>query len=298
MFESQFGGVCGRVESLAMMVADGLAGCPLKGACVAVAAALALLLPAPVLAGTPQDRLERERLQLEVEQRQRDVSWQADVQRWLPAASALVAFAVALYGVFRYFDERRQAREIRTEEGVAHNLERLIDRPTDGTSPNARAIAALRNLDGLARTGSGTATGHRLRVTDAVTALVRDDLTVLQTPDDARLPVICVDHWADFENQLARDPDLCRVVVERYLAAMERLATESPPYVRSARRENGRYVAPEGRLSPQDALLFATLVRGFKRYVDLLPDGEVREESIGTFSRMAETLGAQMFPSR
>jgi hypothetical protein len=264
--------------------------------CVAVAT-LALLLVAPASVATTSDRLEQHRLELEIERLQRDLSWQADLQRWLPAASALVAFAVAVYGVWRYFDERKQSRTERTEQAVGHNLERLIDRPADGTSPNARAIAALRNLDGLARIGSKADHEYRLRVTNAVTALVRDDLTVVDTADEARLPIICVDNWPDFERRCKQEPELARIVLERYLGAIGELARKSRPYVESARTENGRYIAINGKLSPEDALLFATVVNGFLRYVDLLPSGRARENSIEKFSMMAKTLGDQLFPA-
>jgi hypothetical protein len=202
-----------------------------------------------------------------------------------------------VYGVWRYFDERKQSRTERTEQAVGHNLERLIDRPADGTSPNARAIAALRNLDGLARIGSKADHEYRLRVTNAVTALVRDDLTVVDTADEARLPIICVDNWPDFERRCKQEPELARIVLERYLGAIGELARKSRPYVESARTENGRYIAINGKLSPEDALLFATVVNGFLRYVDLLPSGRARENSIEKFSMMAKTLGDQLFPA-
>jgi hypothetical protein len=251
-----------------------------------------LLVVAVDPAQAQDSKLEHHRLELDIQRLQREASWQASAQRWLPAASIFVAAIVAAYGVWRYFDERSRAQAVRTEEAVAHNLERLIDRPSEGAS--ARSIAALRNLDGLAAVESGSkADGHRSRVTDTVTVIVRDDLTALATPDDARLPFICLSNWAEFERRVRDDEELCRTVLTRYLEALEEIGRRSPQYVAAVRRENGRYLSERGSLSKDDALLFPAIVAGFESYVSVL-SGDTHLEMINEFSRVAQALGQQL----
>jgi hypothetical protein len=264
----------------------------------ALVAAAVLLMCAPGPTATAQDPLERERLRLEVERLRRETGPQSDAQRWLPAGSVLVALAVAAWGVVRYRDERRREQAARTEEAVAHNVERLIDRPAEGTIRNARAVAALFNLEQLARSAApDRAEAYRVHVTDAAMAMVVHDLTAFHTHDDARLPVVCADRWDDFERRLRGDPEACRIVLERYLEAIAALERTSPPYLRTVRSEarTGRYEAKEGRLSAEDALFLATLLDGFERYVDLLPGGEARDALIERFRELAPALGEQRF---
>jgi hypothetical protein len=266
--------------------------------CVALAATLALLVAASSGGQSPDQRLERQRLRLDIERLQRESGWQADVQRWLPAASVLVALAVAGYGVWRYFDERRRERTIRTDEGVSHNLERLADRPPGGTNLNARAIVALRNLNALAPVASDARVGqHRVEVTEAVTALVRDDLKAFDTTDDARFPVICIDHWAELKKLTEEDPEFCFLMLERYLAALKSVAGRAPAYVRNVKREGGRYTREAALVSLDDSQFFAAIVAGFERLILVAPRGDRREEAIRDFSATAKALGPQLFPS-
>lgn len=315
--------------------------------CIALAAAaLALLVAASSSAQSPDQGLERQRLRLEIERLQRESGWQADVQRWLPAASVLVAVVVAGYGVWRYFDERRRERSVRTEEGVSNNLDRLVDRPPGATNLNARAIVALRNLNALAPAASqrpvgeqgaqaaprggrrdGRAAGppgrrgrrelrwrdrlrrrrnhraevaareHRAQVTEAVTALVRDDLKAFHTTDDARFPIICVEDWEELKRLIETDSEFSFLMLERYLGALNQVAKDAPAYVRNVKREDARYNGGTAVVSPDDLQFFAAIVAGFERFVLVAPQGDRRDKAIRDFSDTAPKLGPQLFPS-
>jgi hypothetical protein len=270
---------------------------PRRRRVVATLAAVSLAM-IPLAAGANGETLEQQHLRLDTQRLEREVGWQANVQRWLPAASVLVALAVALYGVARYLDERKRELGVRAEEGVAHNLERFLDRDAGDAGSSARTIAALRNLDGLAPTNAGgRAPAHRVRVTDAVTAMVRDDLEAFETPSDARLPVICLDNWIEFSDRANTDAELCRTVLERYLTGVRAIAARASVYVAEVERVNGRYRHAVHGPAAGDAGLFPPLVAGFERYVNTTGDTELQATAIREFKDTAPKLGAQLFPS-
>jgi hypothetical protein len=263
-------------------------------AAAAVLAAAALLAGTPLASAQQNPELERKRLELDVERLEREAGPAAQVQRWLPALSLIVAAVAAGYGVWRYFDERRRAEEGRIEDSITHNLERFTDRPSDANL-SARAITALRALDALTPvTGGGKAAKRRSDVTQAVTAILRDDIMTFETRHDARLPVICLDHWPDFQGVAADDRQLCREVLGRYVEALEAMTVRAPVFVPRVKRQNDGYTAA-GPLSPLDALLFPVLVTGFERYLELVPVAEDREEAVERFTNSAEALGRQLF---
>lgn len=258
----------------------------------AIAVAALSACPAPPAAAA--DALERQRTQLEIDRLKRDAGWQAAVQRWLPAVSVLIAATVGGYGVWRYFDERTRSREIRIAEGVAYNRERLVDRPADGMGSSARLIAALQSIDAFAPRGAGgAAERHRRTVTEVVTALVRDDVVSFARVDDARVPIICLDHWAELQDVLRRDPEMCRTVLGRYVGAVRDIASRAPAYVKEARQCGTRYLA-DPEVAPADELRFAVVATGFRRYVEVVADEEVRQEAVIGLSEVAPALGEQV----
>jgi hypothetical protein len=123
---------------------------------------------------------------------------------------------------------------------------------------------------------------------------VHDHVTVFETRHEARLPVICLDHWPDFQTAAAENRQLCRDVLNRYTQALDAMKGRAPVYVPRVERQDGGYTAA-GPLSPQDELLFPALVTGFERYIAVLPDGEHREEAVQRFSNPAAKLGQQLF---
>ena len=271
--------------------------CSRASAAAAVLAAAALLAGAPLAQAQSDPELERERLELDIDRLERDAGASAQLQRWLPVLSLLVAAGVAGYGVWRYFDERRRADEGRIEDSITHNLERFTDRPSDANL-SARAITALNALDALAPVvAGGKAAQRRSKVTQAVAAIVRDDVTTFETRHDARLPVICLDHWPDFQGVAAGDRQLCREVLERYLQELEAMTGRAPVFVPRVERQDGAYTAA-GPLSTSDALLFPALVTGFERYLALAPVAEDREAAVVRFSSSATALGRQLFGPR
>jgi hypothetical protein len=269
---------------------------PVSVAAIALAAA-ALLAVAPPAPGQQNDTLERTRLELDIARLEREAGFEARVQRWFPSLSVIVAAFVAGYGVLRYFDERRRVDEARIEDGITHNLEQLTERPSDA-NPNARAITALRALERFAPPDDGDkAAERRAKVTHAVTAIVSDDVTTIATRHDARLPIICLDHWPDFRTVAAGDRELCREVLRRYAEALAAMKVREPVYVPRVERRDGVYTAPKS-LSGADALLFPVLVTGFERYLALMPAGEGWEEAAKQFTTSAEALGRQLFGAR
>lgn len=267
---------------------------------VATAIVVAMFLPAAIApAATPagSSALERQRLQLDIDRLERESGRSAQLQRWLPAGSALAALLVAGYGFWRYFDERKRDADKRTSEGVAHNLERLIDVPSDAGSHSARAVVALGNLNDLAPAESTEATSaqHRARVTNAVWTMIVSDLTDVRTPGDARLPVICLS-WTDFESELRATPDRVGEILDRYLATLGAIKSRSPQFLTKAERDGCRFVSSEGSLSEADARLLPEVVVGVERFFDLLPAGDARSPWVDAFSATAPALGSQIFP--
>jgi hypothetical protein len=264
---------------------------------VAVMATPMLLVAASSAAQSPDADLERQHLRLDIQRLQRESGWQADIQHWLPAASALVAFAAVMYGAWRYFDERGRELEVSTVEGVAHNLERLADRRPDGSNLNARAIVALRNLNALAPVPSRwPVSDHRAAITEALAGLVRYDLKTFRTADDARFPVLCVQHWPELERLVSVDAELCFLMLERYVGALKLLATPAAAYVRNTTREDGGGY-PRGAISLDDWQLFAAIVEGFELFAAAAPQGERRRAEIRDFTATAPALGQQLFPT-
>ncbi len=298
---------------------------------LAALAAIAVLAGAGAAATPAQsanEDLERRRLELDVKRLELDVGRLqreggsgAAIQRWLPAASVLVALFGALYGVWRYFDERTLERQKRTAEGVAHHLERLVDPSTGEGSASGRAVAALGSLDAIvprdttrpgrirraaawarvrmrskeARRGISDAE-HRAHITKSIRALVVDGLTSLHTADDARMPVTCLD-WPEFHEVLMASPELVEDIADRYLVALQSVADQAATWIREARRDGARFTstAASGRLSAENAHRLAEVVSGAERFISMLPADGSRADAIVRFSRMAPKLGAQLF---
>jgi hypothetical protein len=268
------------------------------GACIMLMTTLMIIGAASSAAQPQSDSLERQRLRLEVERLQRDSGWQADVQDWLPVASVLVALSTVAYGAWRYFDERGRALEIRTVEGIVHNLERLTDRPTDTPSLNARAIVALRNLNALAPDPSPWPVArYRADITEAIASLVRYDLEAFQTTDAARFPVICVTHWKEMKRLTAEDAELCFLMLERYLTAMKLVETRAQAYVRNVTRQDDGYPRDAARISLENWQFFEAIVEGFTLFASAAPQGDRRQREIDEFTKTAPALGRQLFPS-
>ena len=265
-------------------------------AMAAVVALAVVTAPAPALAQGANGDLERQRLDLDIKRLKREAGFWDQVQRWLPAGSALAAFLVAGYGIRRYYDERDRAREHRTEDEIARNIERLID--GGEANANARAVAALESLDRRAPQASKDARDrrHREQVTEVVRTIVLDDLLELRTVEEARRPVICL-AWAEFDAKLRAQPELAQAIVGRYLAALQAIAGRHRLHVAHAVREGGQIRSPEGRLTAADAWFLLAVVDGCERLVAMLPDGPERDGAIATFTATAPRLGTQLFAS-
>jgi hypothetical protein len=266
-----------------------------RSAAAAVAAAI-LIAALPLPAAAQDQGLERERLELDIQRLQRENSWETQAQRWLPGLSILVAAVVAGIGAWRYLDERKRERSVRIEEGVAHNLERVVDAPSEAGGSNARSIAGLRSLDALVRKSSRKdADERRTRVSETLTALVRDGLPDFSTPDHARLPVIYLDNWTGFRAAASTDHELSRQIAMRYVDHLAEMKVRRPRYVNTVRRDQGGYVQKEGSLDAADIPMFPALVTGFERYAAMLPGGQLRDGTIGAFSAVAPQLAASLF---
>ncbi len=271
-------------------------------------AALVLLALLVVSAGRPvhaspnptKEMLDIEHTQLDNNRLRRENGTAAQLQKWLPLTSILVAVVGGLYGFWRYRDEQKRGRELRFEEDLAGNLERIVDRPADGSSVNARVVAALHNLDGLTGAADPKAAQQRKRVTDTIDAVVRHDLASIDTPDAARLPVICVDGWKPFECKLRRDAGLCQLVLARYRVALAAIRDQAPQFVASVTRgDDGRYSSPCGRLDGQHRFRLELVIAGYVRYTGLLTESATRAAAIDSFEATLNNaaLTRQVFPA-
>ena len=278
---------------------------------VAAAAVVALCPAAGAAPATAQDsrerqrleqerlRLDAQRLQFEVNRLRRESSLQGDVLRWLPAIVAVAA----LFGVFRYLDERRVAREVRVEEGVGRNLERLVDRSSSEASRSARVLVALRNLDGIAPRRDGRSRGrgrrskaaasHRAQVTEAVEEVVRGPDAYLSA-DDARVPTICLEHWEEFSESCRGQRELPSLIVSRYVIALKRLTEDVPRYVKTARREGSAFVSAE-RANAEQQQLFGVMAVGLERFTALAAplDPRISRELSDVAPALAAQLGGE-----
>jgi hypothetical protein len=249
-------------------------------------------------------RLEREltleHTRLENTRLRRESDLAAQVQGWLPLGTLLVGVLGGLYGFWRYRNGQRIARELRVEQSIGENLERIVDRPV-GTNASARVVAALRNLDALLPPTSGSARkrerllAQRKRVTDTLEAVVRNDMIEILTVSDARIPIVGLNEWAPFRERVNTDVEMCRFVILRYLDTLTQIGVRHPIYTNSVQREaDGRYVAASGSLN-SDTLIFQEALAGFVLYMGFIGTEVVRRELL---EDLAKALNNQLLPEQ
>ncbi len=260
---------------------------------------------APALTLTRQElrsehELTLEHTRLENTRLRRESDLPAQVQGWLPLGTLLLGVIGGLYGFWRYRDGQRIARELRLEQSIGENLERIVDRPV-GTNASARVVAALRNLDALLPGSRGNARkqerllARRERVTDTLEAVVRNDMIEILTVSDARIPIVSLDEWGPFRERVNANFEMCQFVVIRYLDTLAKIGVRHPLYTKSVQREaDGRYVAASGSLN-SDTLIFQEALAGFVLYMDFIGKEVVRQELL---EDLAKALNNRLLPDQ
>jgi hypothetical protein len=225
-----------------------------------------------------QMHLGDEHTRLDDARLRREAGSDTELQRWVPLGTLCLGLLGGAIGLARYSSERRRTRALEVAQGVNENLLRIAEyRPGPGAT--ARVIAALRNLDRLIAAGDGgaTATVSRRGVTDTLDAIATDELLQLETPTDARLPVVFLDEWPSFQERVRSDDGLRDLVIARYTETLTAFASRHAVYARTARKDGRRFSADES-LTGDEPLLFATAIEGYVRYAELIPDASARNQ--------------------
>lgn len=223
--------------------------------------------------------------QLQILQLEQQTGSQAEFRSFIPLLSVAVAFAVGIFGAYRYFRDRDRDYGLRVEQDISVNLNQLLDFTKENGSQNARIAYALDNLLWLINQAEEPAR-HIQRITAAIMTAIREDVD-LENPREARFPALCLEHWPYYVDVLKADGGLQRLLPYRYNEALTKLAKKAPNYFAQVQYDPGQFfIAPENvskDVEEAEFQHFVALVDGLWQHIGLIEDPEIKNEALTDF---------------
>lgn len=239
-----------------------------------------------------KSNLEVRKLELEIDQLERDSGIRGFFSDFAAPFSVILAAGGLVFGFFRYRRDELKERRVRAEEGIADNLQRLIDAVRAKSSINAQAVSALRNLETLVEQVE-RADDQRSSITDALVELTSDDID-LENYEQAKFDLLCLNRWQPYRVYWEEQTEENAYVLSQYVEALARLVSSSNPQAfHEARWHNGAVQIDES-VDGGTYRHFLRLAAGYRKRVAQL-SAEPKQAAV---TRFGSALGNQDLADR
>jgi hypothetical protein len=215
----------------------------------------------------------------------------------VPLITIVLTLATLWAGVYKYFDDRKEARLAQERTQIRTDIDQILSFPTDPKISLARVFFLLHDLGELTENNSD----GRDNVTNIIDEMIKQDLD-FDKIRDASFSLVALNKWAGYAARL-REKGGSEDIRYKYYQALRHLYEANPTYFSSIDYDarTGYYIVDKYAPDAQFAL-FKELAYGYSKHVEFIRDDSQRKIAIDRFADVLHNpnkgLSAKLFNTR